>query len=240
MKPLRTPWADPIHRHARHGGRSLHTACDHHPDHRADHHAMRHRGHAHAGRGGHRGFAGDASTGWDGLGQGRKLSSLDLQLLILALLAERPRHGYELIKELEERSAGYYVPSPGMIYPALSYLEEIGHATVESAGSKKLYTVTVAGLSHLDEHRAAVEAMLAQLTRIGHRMAQLRRAMGEGPDERANMERGGRIAQALYAVLHRLEHAVRERAAASPDEQARVLAVLQRALDDIGVRSERT
>ena len=64
-------------------------------------------------------------------GMGRKLASVDLQLLILGLLAEKPRHGYEIIKALDERSKGFYVPSPGMVYPALTYLEEIGHATVD-------------------------------------------------------------------------------------------------------------
>ncbi len=72
-------------------------------------------------------------------GMGRKLASVDLQLLILGLLAEKPRHGYEIIKALDERSKGFYIPSPGMVYPALTYLEEIGHATVEADGSRKLY-----------------------------------------------------------------------------------------------------
>src|ERR1700723_824874 len=77
--------------------------------------------------------------GGRGFGMGRKLPSADLQLLILQLLAEKPRHGYEIIKALEERSKGFYVPSPGMVYPALTYLEEIGHATVEADGARKLH-----------------------------------------------------------------------------------------------------
>ena len=78
-------------------------------------------------------------------GMGRKLASVDLQLLILGLLAEKPRHGYEIIKALDERSKGFYIPSPGMVYPALTYLEEIGHATVEADGSRKLYSITESG-----------------------------------------------------------------------------------------------
>ena len=94
--------------------------------------------------------------GGRGFGMGRKLASVDLQLLILRLLEEKPRHGYEVIKELDERSKGFYVPSPGMVYPALTYLEEIGHATVEAVGTRKLYSITEAGKQHLDaqsQHR---------------------------------------------------------------------------------------
>ena len=78
------------------------------------------------------GRSGGNRSGGGGFGRGggyrtgRKLGAADLRLLILALLAERPSHGYELIKALEERSGGFYSPSPGMIYPALTYLEEIG------------------------------------------------------------------------------------------------------------------
>ena len=70
---------------------------------------------------------------------GRKLSSNDLQLLLLALLAEKPAHGYELIRALEERSGGAYAPSPGMIYPALTYLEELGHAEADGLATNATY-----------------------------------------------------------------------------------------------------
>src|SRR5208282_1231 len=99
----------------------------------------------------------------------------DLQLLLLALLAQKPSHGYELIKALEERSSGYYSPSPGMVYPALTYLEEIGHASVEPEGTRKLYRVTEAGLKHLADNRAVIDTLLAQLEQIG-RVQRLRRA----------------------------------------------------------------
>src|SRR5688572_29640957 len=71
------------------------------------------------------GFMGPPGSRGGDFRTGRKLASADLQLLILALLAEKPRHGYELIKAFEERSSGFYTPSPGMIYPALTYLEEL-------------------------------------------------------------------------------------------------------------------
>ena len=104
---------------------------------------------------------------WAASERGRKLASDDLHLLILALLAERASHGYELIKEFDQRSGGYYVPSPGMIYPALSfaYLDEVD--CMRRRGRRREATpVTVAGLAQLDEHRAAVEAMWAQLAAL--------------------------------------------------------------------------
>src|ERR1044072_3839042 len=99
--------------------------------HEGRHFMGRHRG----GRGyGHfaMGFMGERGMGGRGFRTGRKLASGDLQLIILALLAEKPHHGYEIIKALEDRSHGFYAPSPGMVYPALTYLEEIGHATIEA------------------------------------------------------------------------------------------------------------
>src|SRR3984957_8735667 len=151
-----------------------------------------HPGHGHfAGRHGgpHGGFFGfghhfgegfgprGGGGGRGGLGPGRKLGSSDLQLLLLALLAEKPSHGYELIKALEERSTGYYSPSPGMVYPALTYLEEIGYASVAAEGTRKLYSATDAGRKHLADNRTALETLLAQLQQIGRRMQKFRRAL---------------------------------------------------------------
>ena len=116
------------------------------------------------------GFAGGDFPG------GRKLDAIDIQLVILALLAERPAHGYELIKTLEERSGGFYTPSPGVIYPALTYLHEIGYASVEQQGTRKLYSITAEGQAHLAAHRADAEAILDALSRIGGRMDQVREA----------------------------------------------------------------
>src|SRR5688572_17620362 len=107
------------------------------------------------GAGGHGrgGFFGRRGRGdGDGFRMGRRLGSGDLQLLILLLLQENPRHGYELIKELEQRTSGYYSPSPGVIYPALTYLDEIGFASVEAEGNKKLYRITETGAAFLTEN----------------------------------------------------------------------------------------
>src|SRR5882724_12743628 len=121
----------------------------------------RHRGHHGFGPFG-RGFMEGGGMGGRGFGMGRKLASGDLQLLILKLLDEKSRYGYEIIKELDERSKGFYVPSPGMVYPALTYLDEIGHATVAADGSRKLYHITDAGKLYLDEHRATVDSLITQ------------------------------------------------------------------------------
>src|SRR5208282_2720120 len=144
--------------------------------HRLHHFFGRHQG----GRGfGHfgRGFMDGGDMGGRAFGMGRKLASVDLQLLILELLAEKPRHGYEIIKALEERSKGFYVPSPGMVYPALTYLEEIGHATVETEGARKLYHLTDPGRAYLEEHREEADALFAQFTRVGERLEHMRRIM---------------------------------------------------------------
>ena len=98
-----------------------------------NHEERSHGRHEHKHKGGHHG------RGRHDFHAGRKLSSGELQLLLMQLLAARPSHGYELIKSLEERTDGFYAPSPGMVYPALTYLEEIGHASVEVEGNKKRY-----------------------------------------------------------------------------------------------------
>src|SRR5262244_3974089 len=109
------------------------------------------------------GFAGAMGMGGRAFLAGRRLASGDLQLVLLALLAERASHGYELIKALEERSGGFYSPSPGMVYPALTWLEEVGYASVAAEGVKKLYSITDAGRAYLDENRETAETMLRQL-----------------------------------------------------------------------------
>ena len=88
------------------------------------------------------GFAGAMGMGGRAFRAGRRLASGDLRLVLLALLAERASHGYELIKALEERSGGFYSPSPGMVYPALTWLEEVAYASVTAEGAKKLYSIS--------------------------------------------------------------------------------------------------
>ena len=177
------------------------------------------------------GFAGGPGFDDEGFRRGRKLGAADLQLLLLHLLAEKPSHGYELIKGLEERSSGYYVPSPGMIYPALTYLEELGYARVEAEGAKKLYHPTDEGRRHLEQNREAVDSILVQLERIGRKMAQMRQAMAEGEaEDEESSEGGGREG---WHARHELKRALRETRGASPEAARRIAEILRRAAAEI-------
>jgi len=172
------------------------------------------------------GFADGTGMGGGGFRTGRKLGAADLQLVILSLLKEKPRHGYEIIKALEERSAGFYVPSPGMVYPALTYLEETGHAVVESDGSKKLYRITETGETRLKEDATMADAILSQLDRIGKKMERVREVFaGEAEEED--------MALNVRAARRELRHALRERRHAAPEEQQRIADILKRAIDEI-------
>ena len=101
--------------------------------------------------------------GGPGMRVAKMLAAGDLQLIILALLSKKPRHGYEIIKQVEEHSSGAYAPSPGMVYPALTYLDEMGYTISETDGAKKLYRITEAGTKYLNDNRTGVEEILDQL-----------------------------------------------------------------------------
>jgi DNA-binding PadR family transcriptional regulator len=101
----------------------------------------------------------------------------DLRFVILKLISEQPRHGYEIIKEIEEKVGGAYSPSPGVIYPTLTLLEELGFVTVEAAeGGKKLYRVTEAGQALLAEKQAVVDGIFRRMADLNERF--------EGPSPR--------------------------------------------------------
>jgi len=192
----------------------------------------RHHGGHGMGRFG-RGFM-DGDMGGRAFGMGRKLASVDLQLLILRLLAEKPRHGYEIIKELDERSKGFYIPSPGMVYPALTYLEEIGHATVEADGTRKLYRITDAGAEHLEKNRSAADALYAQFERVGARMERVRRAIHAGEaDESGDSERERRGSRELHRARHDLSAALADKWDSPREEQTRIAEILKRATAEV-------
>ena len=73
--------------------------------------------------------------------------------LILDLLKEKPHYGYEIMRALEEKSHGFYMPSPGVVYPTLQMLEEMSYVTSAEQDGKKVYTITEAGLNYLDEQK---------------------------------------------------------------------------------------
>src|SRR5689334_14688651 len=130
--------------------------------------AMGRRGFGGPGWGGPGGPGGRGGWGdWGGFGDsfriGRMLASGDLRLIALYFIEQQPRHGYDLIKAIEEKTSGIYSPSPGVIYPALTFLEEAGYVTSTAEGNKRLYTITEDGRTHLSDNRAAVESTLAHL-----------------------------------------------------------------------------
>ena len=107
-------------------------------------------------------------------GRTRLFGQGDLRLVVLELLQERPRHGYEVIKAIEERVGGDYSPSPGVIYPTLTLLAELGHAQVAAQeGDRKQYAITQAGAEFLASQKAALGAINERLDhagRSGHAM----------------------------------------------------------------------
>ena len=101
-------------------------------------------------------------------GHGRRVGRFfehgDLRVVVLALLEEQPRHGYELMKELEDRTGGAYRPSPGVVYPTLALLEDEG--LIRQAGGetgRKLFEITETGKAELDKNRTGVEAIFARM-----------------------------------------------------------------------------
>ena len=128
--------------------------------------------------------AGSFGRGWEGLGEnfriGRMLASGDLRLVALFFIEQQPRHGYDLIKAIEDRSQGFYSPSPGIVYPALTFLEEAGFVTSAADGNKKLYTITDEGRAHLNDNREAIQSTLDFLGKAGERMNEMRDALRDG------------------------------------------------------------
>ncbi len=101
---------------------------------------------------------------------GRMFEQGDLRYVVLRLLEEKPRHGYEIIKALEERFGGAYAPSPGVVYPTLQMLEDLGYARVmPEADGRKVYEITDAGRAHLAENRHTVDSIFERISNlVGH------------------------------------------------------------------------
>jgi DNA-binding PadR family transcriptional regulator len=118
-------------------------------------------------RGGERGFRGH-ERGFGGGGRERMFDQGELRLVLLELLEEKPSYGYELIKTIEEKLSGGYAPSPGVVYPTLTMLEEEGFATVSTSDAgKKVYTVTDAGREYLKTNQQRVQAIRDRLQHAG-------------------------------------------------------------------------
>jgi DNA-binding PadR family transcriptional regulator len=179
----------------------------------------RHDDSHHSGRGRH-GRGGWSSNSSD-LELRRFFAHGDLRLVILRLIAEKPRHGYEIIKEIEERVAGAYSPSPGVIYPTLTLLEELGYVAVSPGeGARKLHEITEAGRAFLAANGPAVEAVFARM-------------------EEASAARGGGPAPQILRAMENLKLALRLRLGRGPLSEGQITAVTA-ALDAAAVTVEQT
>jgi DNA-binding PadR family transcriptional regulator len=102
-----------------------------------------------------------------GRGGGRALGTGELRLVLLHLIQQAPRHGYEIIRAIEELTGGAYSPSPGVIYPTLTMLDELGHVVAAQAeGGRKLHTITAAGEAELVANRGATDEALRRLSAL--------------------------------------------------------------------------
>jgi DNA-binding PadR family transcriptional regulator len=151
----------------------------------------------------------------------------DLKYVILQLLAEKPRHGYEIIKELSDRSGGAYSPSAGTVYPTLSLLEDLGYASVTTEeGGKKVYAITDEGRRYLEENKGAVEDIFERISELGANflgdaMMDVNRAFGRvaratyaaAPWQARNSELAGKIREILDDAARRIDELTRRPAA---------------------------
>jgi DNA-binding PadR family transcriptional regulator len=157
---------------------------------------------------------------------GRMLAHGDLRLLALALIEEQPRHGYDIIKVLEDKTEGWYSPSPGVVYPTLTYLEEVGYVTAETSGAKKLYNITDEGRAHLEQNRDFVDAVLKRLEAVGERFGRHRR--------REEREDGGpRVPRLVRAALANLHEVAAERLRNDAEAETKVVEALARAAAEL-------
>ena len=158
--------------------------------------------------GGPRGFGAGFGSGWgsDFGGQwgggrhgrgGRRgmFKPGELRLVLLKLIADQPRHGYDLIQSIEEMTHGAYAPSPGVVYPTLTMLQDMGLIEERATeGTRKAFAVTAEGQAHLDERKEEVDALIARLNEHGDR----ERRAGGAPISRA-------VGNLLSALWHRVQ-----------------------------------
>ncbi len=162
---------------------------------------------------------------------GRFVGDGELRLIVLSLVAESPRHGYEIIKALEDRSGGFYSPSPGVIYPTLTFLEEAGHAVSSADGNKKVYAITDAGRAYLEENRVQADAILSRIEWIASRLTQAKHFFerGEEPRDRDIPE----VLPELNAARRALKAALAAKIGSSVEEQRRIAELLLKAAKEI-------
>ncbi|MDB5692242.1 MAG: transcriptional regulator PadR-like family protein [Alphaproteobacteria bacterium] len=145
-----------------------------------------------------RGDWGDWGGNWGRHGRGgrarRMFDSGELRLVLLKLLADQPRHGYDLIRAIEEMTGGAYAPSPGVVYPTLTMLQDMGHIEEQAAeGSRKAFAATAEGEAWLAERKDEADALIARLTGLGEE----KKKTGGAPIGRA-------VGNLLSALWHRV------------------------------------
>jgi len=176
---------------------------------------------------GRHGMGGRGGMDPDDMRAGRMLAQGDLRLIALALIAEEPRHGYEIIKLVEEKTADWYSPSPGIVYPTLTYLEEAGYVTASTEGSKKLYTITDEGRAYLKANRDLVDVVLARLASLGERVNRWRRTARDERDNQTNLP------PLTEAALEHLRDTIGKRLQGDAEAEAHLVEILARAAADL-------
>ena len=157
----------------------------------------------------------------------RMLAQGDLRLVALALITEAPRHGYEIIKLLEEKTSDWYSPSPGIVYLTLTYLEEAGYVTASTEGSKKLYTITDEGRAYLETNRDLVDVVFDRLSALGERVNRWRRTA------RAEREDRRELPPLVEAALDHLRATLGKRLQSDDEAEAKLVEILVRADTDL-------
>lgn len=158
-----------------------------------------------------------------GGGGGRIFGPGDLRLILLALVAEKPSHGYDLIKAVEQKFGGGYSPSPGSVYPTLTLLEDLGHVRATTAdGTRRLYEITDEGRAFLAENQATIDGIMARITLTARAMS------------------GGAPPVQVHQAMHTLRAALLLHRGDWTDEEAgRVREILERAAEAISKKPTR-
>jgi DNA-binding PadR family transcriptional regulator len=183
------------------------------------HRKVRGSGHHHARSGpGHGPWDEDEPRGHGG--RGRSFEYGKLRFVVLQLLGEKPSHGYQLIKAIEDKTGGAYVPSPGVVYPTLALLEDLGYIVAGAADdNRKLYKISASGRKCLLENKATVEHVNGRLSDVA-------------------AARGASDAPQIIRAMHNLKMALRLKMADSPLSPAQVQAIAA-ALDAAAAALER-
>ena len=147
----------------------------------------------------------------------RELKKGSAELLILSLVEDQPRHGYDLIRQIEELTGGAYAPSPGVVYPTITLLDDMGLIEAQqSEGAKKLFAVTDAGTAELEANAEQVAALIARLSAIGEERQKvdatsIRRAMGNLREVLVNRLNSGEVDdEVLHQIVALLDEAAQK------------------------------